>query len=233
MYISNQLNKLINDMKKLLLSIMFLVFINNVIAQTNLYENPNFDEISKTHKIIAVVPFKTQVKLRPKQMKDMSNEQLNRIEKSEGESIQSAMYSWFLKRKKRGDLQSLEVQDPRTTTALLKKQNIDYDNIMDFTPQDLAKILEVDAVISGEFDTNKPMSEGASVVLGVLFGFFGATNSATINMSVHNAADGILLWNYNKQVSGSIGSNTDDLINMLMRKASRRLAYTKNSKNED
>ena len=203
------------------------------MAQTNLYENPNFDEISQSHKIIAVVPFKTQVKLRPKQMKDMSTEQLNRIERSEGESIQSAMYSWFLKRKKRGDLQSLEIQDPRTTTAMLKKQNIDYNNIMDFTPQDLAKILEVDAVISGEFETNKPMSEGASVVLGALFGFFGTTNSATINMSVHNAADGVLLWNYNKQVSGSIGSDTEDLINMLMRKASRRLAYTKNSKDED
>lgn len=220
-------------MKKLLLSILLLTFVQNIFAQNNLYENPSFDEIAKSHKIIAVVPFKTQVKLRPKQMKDMSDEQLNRIEKSEGESIQAAMYSWFLKRKKRGDLQSLEVQDPRTTTVMLKKQNIDYNNIMDFTPQDLAKILEVDAVISGEFETNKPMSEGASVVLGALFGFFGSTNSATINMSVHNAEDGILLWNYNKKVNGSIGSDTEDLINILMRKASRRLAYTKNSKDED
>lgn len=220
-------------MKKLLLSFLLLTFITNVMAQTNLYENPNFDEIAKSHKIIAMVPFKTQVKLRPKEMKDMSTEQLNRIEKSEGESIQSALYSWFLKRKKRGDLQSLEIQDPRTTTAMLKQQSIDYDNIMDFTPQNLAKILEVDAVISGEFETNKPMSEGASVVLGALLGFWGATNSATINMSVHNAEDGVLLWNYNKKVSGSIGSDTEDLINMLMRKASRRLAYTKNSKEED
>ncbi|MFI0430401.1 hypothetical protein [Mariniflexile sp. HMF6888] len=220
-------------MKKILVSFLLFAFIQNVLAQTNLYENPNFDAIASTHKIIAIVPFKTQVKLRPKQMKDMSAEQLNRVEKSEGESIQSAMYSWFLKRKKRGDLQSLEVQDPRTTTAMLKKQNIDYNNIMDFTPQDLAKILGVDAVISGDFETNKPMSEGASVALGVLFGFFGSTNSATINMSVHNAADGVLLWNYNKKVSGSIGSNTEDLINVLMRKASRRLAYTKNSKEQD
>lgn len=217
-------------MKKILVSFLLFAFIQNVLAQTSLYENPNFDAIANTHKIIAIVPFKTQVKLRPKQMKDMSAEQLNRVEKSEGESIQSAMYSWFLKRKKRGDLQSLEVQDPRTTTAMLKKQNIDYNNIMDFTPQDLAKILGVDAVISGDFETNKPMSEGASIALGVLFGFFGSTNSATINMSVHNAADGVLLWNYNKKVSGSIGSNTEDLINVLMRKASRRLAYTKNSK---
>lgn len=206
---------------------LFLAIASNVKAQTNLYENPDFDEVAKSHKIIAVVPFKTQVKLRPKQMKDMNDEQLNRIEKSEGESIQSAMYSWFLKRKKRGDLESLEVQDPKKTTVLLKRQNIDYNNITDYTPQELAKFLEVDAIISGDFETNKPMSEAASVVLGALFGFFGSTNSATINMSVHDSATGTLLWNYNKKVNGSLGSDTEDLINILMRKASRRLAYTK------
>ncbi|WP_396602136.1 hypothetical protein [Algibacter sp. R77976] len=215
-------------MKKILFSILLLTAITNAKAQTNLYENPEFDEIAKTHKIIAVVPFKTQVKLRPKQMKDMSSEQLHRLEKSEGEGIQSAMYSWFLKRKKRGKLTSLEVQDPKTTTALLKRNDIDYDNVTDYTPQELAKILEVDAVITGEFETNKPMSEGASVALGVLVGFWGSTNNAIVNMSVHNAKDGVLLWNYNKKVRGSIGSSPEDLINILMRKASRRLAYTKN-----
>ena len=215
-------------MKRLLFFITFLAISLNLKAQTNLYENPDFDEIAKTHKIIAVVPFKTQVKLRPKQMKDMDDEKLHRLEKAEGEGIQTAMFSWFLKRKKRGKLQTLEVQDPKVTTALLKRNNIDYDNVTDFTPQELAKLLEVDAVITGEFETNKPMSEGASVALGLLVGFWGSTNNAVVNMSVHNAADGVLLWNYNKKVRGSIGSSPEDLINILMRKASRRLAYTKN-----
>lgn len=219
-------------MKKVLTIIAFLFCLTTINAQTNLYENPAFDEIAKTHKIIAVVPFKTQVELRPKQMKDMTEEQLHRLEKAEGEGIQTAMHSWFLKRKKRGDLQTIEVQDPKTTTALLKRNNIDYDNITEYTPQELAKLLEVDAVISGEFQTNKPMSEGAGAVLGILVGFWGATNSAVINMSVHNAADGVLLWNYNKKVAGSLGSSSEDLINILMRKVSRRLAYTKNGKDD-
>ena len=233
MYISHLIKILNNKMKKLITTCLFLVIAFSFNAQTNLYENPQFDEIAKSHKTIAIVPFKTQVKLRPKQMKDMTNEQLHRIEKAEGEGIQSAMYSWFLKRKKRGDMETVEIQDPRTTTALLKKENIDYDNILDYTPQELAKLLGVDAVISGDFETNKPMSEGASIVLGRLFGFFGSTNSATLNMSVHNAEDGVLLWNYNKKVNGSIGSDTEDLVNTLMRKASRRLAYTKNSNDDD
>ncbi|MBE9490170.1 MAG: hypothetical protein IMY67_07755 [Bacteroidetes bacterium] len=218
-------------MKKLLLILaLTLVSLTNVNSQTNLYENPDFDEIAKTHNIIAIVPFKTHVKLRPKQMKDMTAEKLERLEKAEGLSIQTAMHSWFLKRKKRGTL-SINVQDPKRTNALLKKENISYENIQDQLPEDLAKLLGVDAIISGDYETNKPMSDGASIALGVLVGFFGSTNSATINMNVYNATDAVLLWNYNKKVRGSIGSSPEDLINILMRKASRRLAYTKNSKN--
>ncbi|TDU43889.1 hypothetical protein BXY82_1310 [Gelidibacter sediminis] len=214
-------------MKKLLPAIFLIAFIINAKSQTNLYENPQFDDIAKTHKSIAITPFKTQVKLRPKQMKDMTSEQLDRIEKSEGEGIQTAMYSWFLKRKKRGDMQTIEIQDPKATTALLNKKDINYTNISNYTPQELAEILGVDAVISGDFETDKPMSEGASIALGLLVGFWGSTNSAVINMSVHNAEDGVLLWNYNKKVKGGMGSSSEDLINILMRKASRRLSYTK------
>lgn len=210
-------------MKKLL----FLFIPISIFAQTNLYENPQFDQIAASHKIIGMVPFNTQVKLRPKQMKDMNDEQLDRLERSEGESIQTAMYSWFLKRKKRGDMLGVEVQDPKTTNALLKREGIDYNNLQEYTPMELAGIMGVDAIITGDFETDKPMSEGASVALGLLVGFWGATNSAVINMSVHNREDGVLLWNYNKKVAGSIGSSSEDLINVLMRKASRRLAYTK------
>jgi hypothetical protein len=158
-------------------------------------------------------------------MKDITPEQLQRMEESEGLSIQSAMYSWFLKRDKRQKLK-VKVQDPNTTNALLRRNNITPEYIADYTPNELAEILGVDAVIMGTFETNKPMSEGASVALGMLVGFYGSTNKAIINLSVYNAEQGELLVNYNKAVSGSIGSSTEDLINTLMRKASRRISYT-------
>lgn len=213
-------------MKKIYLLLSFFLTLH-VIGQTNLYENPSFDQISENHKSIAILPFNAQVKLRKNQMKNMSNDDLIRLEKAEGKSIQKAMYSWFLKRKKRGDMQTIEVQDPNVTTAKLRKNNIKQENLIEYTPQELANLLEVDAIISGDYKTDKPMSEGASVALGLLVGFWGTTNSATINMSVHNAEDGVLLWNYNKKVRGSLGSSPEDLINKLMRKASRRLSYTK------
>lgn len=213
-------------MTKIFLSLLasFLTFA--VLAQTHLYENPAFDKIAEEHQIIAVVPFDATVSLRPKQMKDISPEQLQRMEQSEGESVQMAMYSWFLKREKREQL-TVKVQDTNTTNALLKKNGITYENLTNYTPEELARLLEVDAVVSGKFETSKPMSEGASLALGALIGFWGSTNKAVLNMFIHNASDGQLLINYNKGVSGSVGSSTEDLINILLRKASRRIAYTK------
>ncbi|NJN49914.1 MAG: hypothetical protein HC798_00510 [Polaribacter sp.] len=54
-------------MKKIVLLFCVIGF-TKIQSQTNLYENPKFDEIAKTHKNIAILPFKASVKLRPKQM---------------------------------------------------------------------------------------------------------------------------------------------------------------------
>ncbi|HSJ11768.1 MAG TPA: hypothetical protein VK916_03725 [Gillisia sp.] len=200
-----------------------ILFGSTASAQTKLFEHPNFETIAKDHKSIAILPFSAKVSLRPKQMKEITPEQLKDMEYGEGRAIQNSMYTWFLNRQKRGKL-LIEVQDPSKTNALLLKSDIT--DLARFTPEELATILGVDAIITGHFETDKPMSDGASIALGLIVGFWGSTNAATINMSVKNGSDGQLLWNYNKRVAGSLGSSTDTLINTLMRKASRRLAYT-------
>ena len=185
-------------MKKLLLS-SFILFSLALYSQTSLYENPKFDEIAKNHKSLGILPFKTTVELRKKDMAKMSKGELAKLEVKESESIQLSMFSWFLKRKTKGKMQTIEVQDPKTTNALLRKRNITEKNIKKYTPKQLADILKVDAVIMGDYKTTKPMSNGASIALGLLGGLWGSTNTATINMSVYNRKDGVLLWNYNKR----------------------------------
>ena len=212
-------------MKKQVLTILFAFFATLAIAQTHLYEHPQFDQITSKHEVIAILPFKTSITLRPKEMKQMTSEQLQKMELDEGLSIQSAMHSWFLKREKNQRLK-VRVLDPMTTNSKLRKMGIDQGNFNDYSPDELANILEVDGIIMGTFETNKPMSEGASLALGILVGFYGSTNKAVINMNVYDAAQGLLIANYNKGIAGTIGSSTEDLINILMRKASRRISYT-------
>lgn len=213
-------------MKKIILSIVLIISFFSSYGQTRLFVDPEFSKHGNDHEIIVVIPFETTISLRPKKIKELKEGQLEKMQQNESYNIQQSMYSWFLKRKQQGKLW-VEVQDVNKTNALLKKEGISYSNIKDFTAEEITAILGVDAVINGRFETNKPMSDGVGDALGILVGFYGATNRATINMFIHNADDGKILVNYNKAVSGSIGSSTDQLINIIMRKASRRIPYTK------
>lgn len=196
-------------------------------SQTNFYEDPRFPALSQTHETIAILPFDATVTLRPRQMKDISPEQLERMEKAEGEGIQGAMHSWFLKRKKRGSLR-VDVQSPNVTRAKLLKEGITCEMLPAYEPAELCKVLGVDAIIMGTFETNKPMSQGAAIAIGVLFGVGGTTEKAIVNLSIYEAVGGELMCSYMKNLNGGLGTSSEDLINVLMRKASRRIAYTSN-----
>ncbi|MDE0978880.1 MAG: hypothetical protein OSA78_02725 [Flavobacteriales bacterium] len=163
-------------------------------------------------------------------MRDVTPEQLDRMEKAEGDGIQGAMHSWFLKRKKRGSLR-IDVQSPNVTNAKLLKNGVTPELMAAYEPKELCEILGVDAVIMGTFDTNKPMSQGAAIALGVLFGISGSTEKAIINLNVYDGETGDLMCSYMKNINGGMGSTSEDLVNVLMRKASRRIAYTKNITN--
>jgi len=110
----------------------------------------------------------------------------------------------------------------------LLKKGITREMLPAYEPAELCQILGVDDIISGTFETNKPMSQGAAIALSVLFGVGGATEKAIVNMSIYEGKKGELMCSYMKNLNGSIGTSSEDLINVLMRKASRRIAYTKN-----
>ena len=69
------------------------------------------------------------------------------------------------------------------------------------------------------------MSEGASAALGALVGFWGATNTGDITITLTNAADGTTLWKYGRDLSGGLGSSVDSLIDYIMKKASKKFPY--------
>lgn len=215
-------------MKAFVLSLMMTALLLSAgYTQTReIYVHAEFQKLTREHKQLAILPFKAVVKLRPKQMESLSQEQFETMQRNEGLAVQSAMESYFLKRKENREME-VDIQSTTTTNALLSQNNISADNIEQFTPQQLAEILGVDAVIGGMLFTDKPMSEGASLALGVLVGFYGNTNTGKCTININNGADGTLLWKYEKTLARSLGSDTSTIINTMMRKASRQLPYIK------
>lgn len=206
------------------LTILSLFITAALLSQTKLYVHDDAKEYVSNTKMIAILPLDTSVKLRPKELKDFTPEQIVEMENAEALGIQKAMYSWFLTRKKRGEL-LVEVQNPTITNSLLKKAGIDALKAYEELPMEMCKLLGVEAIVTGKFSTNKPMSNAAALGLA-LFGFGGATQNATANLDfIHE--DNEVVVNYFKNIKGGLGSSSDDLINILMRKTSRRIPYTK------
>jgi hypothetical protein len=212
-------------MNKIALTAALLLTTLVVMAQTRQsYVNPKFYSLAKNHQTVAVIPFDVQIGLRPKERETITPEQLREMELKEGVSVQNALVNWFLRKANRKDLR-IEFQDVAATNALLSKEGIDVSNIKNYTPHELASILGVDAVMGGLLKTEKPMSEGASMALGVALGYWGTTSSGDVTITLNNAADGAVLWKYGTDLSGGLGTDVDTLIDGLMRSASRKFPY--------
>jgi hypothetical protein len=189
-----------------------------------IYKANDFDSKTASHKIVAILPAEVDITLRPNEMKKITYEQLRESEEKTGLGIQDKMYAWFLRRSGKYKY-TVSFQDISKTNALLLQNNIKYSDMRSKTKEELARLLGVDAVISTRAIMKKPMSDGAAVALNVLFGTVGTTNDVQTSITINDAAKGDLMWKYDYQASGSVGSNTDNLVNGLMRNASRKFPY--------
>jgi hypothetical protein len=210
-------------MKKLLLvlSVATLIFAS---CAPRVYKANDFDRKTASHKIVAILPAEVDITLRPNEMKKITVGQLKETEEKTGFGIQDKMYAWFLRRSGKYRY-TVTFQDISKTNALLLQRGIKYGDMRGKTKEELARLLGVDAVISTRAIMKKPMSDGAAVAFGVLFGAWGNTNDVQTSITITDAAKGDLMWKYDYQASGSIGSNTDNLVNGLMRNASKKFPY--------
>jgi hypothetical protein len=189
-----------------------------------IYKAQDFDTRTAGHKTVAILPAEVSISLRPNEMKNTTTEQLRESEEKTGLSIQDKMYTWFLKRSGKFKY-TVTFQDISRTNALLLQAGIKYADMQAKTKDELARLLGVDAVITTKASMKKPMSDGAAVALGLLVGAWGPTNDVQTSIVINEAQKGDLVWKYDYNASGSVGSNTDRLVNALMRNASRKFPY--------
>ena len=207
---------------KPLFALLFLATLFTFLScGPKVYTAPTAASATAAHSVIAIIPPTVNIKGRKKDDPDA----LKAAAAADVYTFQQEMYSWMLRRKQQGRIQGVEIMDPETVNAKLERAGYTTDSRI-LTPGELAATLGVDAVITSTFNTSKPMSEGAAVALGVLFGTWGATNETTANLSLHDPQEG-MLWNYDWVASGTF-SSSEALVNGLMRNASRRMPYVVN-----
>jgi hypothetical protein len=211
-------------MKKYVVQTLALAFFL-ISCGPQIYKSSAFDSALSKHKTVAILPADVSTRLRPNEAKKVSPEQIADMNEKTGFSIQDKMYSWFLRRSEKYQY-TVTFQDVTRTNALLKQAGITYSNLSTKDRTELAQLLGVDAVLQNRTSLDKPMSDGAAVAVGVIFGVWGNTNSAQTTINIHDGKSGNLLWKYDYEASGSIGSSADKLVNALMRNASKKFPYS-------
>jgi hypothetical protein len=211
---------------KLLLSIIILgVLFFMLQGCATIYVSPEFESARQTHKTIALIPF--EVTIDAKQIpKDMSREVVRELENDEAVVFQQQLFTQFLQRQMKGEY-TVEIQDIDKTNRLLNQAGINLDNLGSVSKEDIARTLEVDAVISGSIRRTRPMSTGTAVALGLLVGVWGPTNKVDVTLNIHESQYGKLLWQYEHQASGSVGSSSEGLARSLMKGVSKKFPYKK------
>ena len=219
-------------MKHLSLTVLLALFTTLLAsAQTReIYTSPKFKLLTKDHKTLAVLPFRTTLQLRPAEVKKNGGiEGVRVLEEREGLGVQSALQSYLLKQKGDNDI-IVDVQDVAKTNALLAKNGMTSEKTLTMTMEELAQMLGVDGVISGTFESSQPMSGGAAVAMLMVGGFSGPTNTGKLVININDGRSGELLWKYDKSLARGFGSDTNSIITTIMRKASRQFPYSKEFK---
>lgn len=216
----------ITHMFKYLRIISFLaIFVFVGCASPTIYTKPEFSDVTKSHQKVAILPFTVNIDSK-NQSKDFTIEMAKKAEKDEGYLFQQQIYAQFLKQQSKGRY-TVNFQDVEYTNSRLYKSGITYENIVNYSKSDLARILEVDAIISGVIKRTKPMSGTGAAVLGILVGYWGATNKVDVSLNVYDGKSSDLLWKYDHEASGSLGSSPEGLAKSLMKGISKDFPYKK------
>lgn len=207
-------------MKKIGFLLGFVALIAFTSCGPTIYKADNFEASKAKVKTVAILPFGCSIDSK-RLPKNVTIETLKSSEQKTGYDVQSNVYTYFLQRSKD---YTVSFQDIDRTNAILKKNNIAFEDILLKDKAEICTLLGVDAVVTGKISMSKPMSEGAAVALGLLVGAWGSTNKSDVALTIHDK-EAKLQWKYDYQASGSVGSSSENLAKALMKNASKRFPY--------
>lgn len=207
---------------KQILTLFFLLHLSISYGQKNIYQSDKFEALSENHKILAIIPFFTNLDLK----EDVNGTDLKSLEEREGYAVQDALETYFGRGKRRKKF-SVDFQNTKNTNAILAQSNITYANIDTYTIKQLSEVLDVDGIVSGNLDLNILLSEGIPSDFSFIDYILGDANYGRIGIKVSDGETGKLLWKYEKEINKKSGRNTTDLIESMMKKATRKFPYDK------
>lgn len=223
-------------MRTILLSFSILLLLSSCGTNKAIYQSPDFFEKAAHHKTVAILPVKmVQSGYIPK---NTSEDEVQAANERWGYLFQESLQSFILKqtqKNKKGQMVSF--QATQKTNALLKENGLSVDDLYNKQPEEIARVLGVDAVIMTTLNHNKNFSDGvaygiaaAKTVVNVLsktatFSPGMNASDVNINCSLYDADDSKLLWKTYRDGGTDLPANVDGLIEHFSNWIAKKLPY--------
>lgn len=202
---------------KIMAGAFLLMFLCNCGA---VEKSTDFKEISNTHHTIAILPPLVNIEIKNSKEAQIIKDQ----EKLESARFQKALVDYLNEHQTKGDI-FVNAQPEAETNRILLENKIT--SLANKSYQELAKILNVDAVVSSRVSLAKPMTNAEAFLTALFAGPYGANSkTSTVDLSLTDAKSGKRFWNYNWETGGTFTS-ANSLTNSLMKSAAYRFPYKK------
>lgn len=185
-----------------------------------------FEELAKDHEAVAILPFETKSDLinTKQSFKEEKVGPLEPLSQKRSDYLQTVLDNYLLKKEAQKGNETVSIQDVNETNAILAEHGVTQENIDDYSWEQLASILNVDAVISWEFLVDEPDPEQHEA-FGTAGSLYGPADEAAYQVSLNDGKTGELLWSFGHTFYRPMGSDIDDLIARAMKRASNKFPY--------
>ncbi len=226
-------------MKNLLFT--FSVIILGLISSCGSYTNhitSAYHQKARPNSKLAIVP--VRYKYTGAYTKKMTDEQRTKLEEQESKQFQNEIASGIVRKMGKGDSEiSVILQDVNSTNAKLKKKGFSIHDTYEMSPSELGNILNVDAIILVEIESDQFFSDfeaevvetGVAVVKTIFkqsqildLGWI-ATGEIQTHATIIDTKDEVILWSVGKEIETRVSRTPKETIDKIKRKIVHLFPY--------
>ncbi|NIM16853.1 MAG: hypothetical protein GTO45_33120 [Candidatus Aminicenantes bacterium] len=193
--------------KTIIIAGLLLVGLMTQFCGAKRFVTPAFYEKTAGHRIIAIAPY--EMIFTGKKPKKLTVQDIREIEEIESLAFQESLYHCLMRQATRNRRPiRVEIMPIKKTNRILEKHGIDIRDSWDMTPEELARILRVDAVVKTRVEKRRYMSglasfgvEAGSVILSHILDDSPfdlwinlPTSGIRAECFLYNGRDGSVLW---------------------------------------
>ncbi len=225
-------------MKNLYLLLLALITVS--ACSPKKFITHDYHSYANQHRKIAVLPYENYYSGRIPD--NLSDEDILQLQIEEAILFQRSLYFQLLEEsrinRKRSNIQ-ISIQNIDRTNKILAENGIEIDQSWEKSPEELSKILGVDAVVKVDLHKDFWLSNTESAVVDIATTLSGVfipgvnerrlkrTSEIYVNANLIDGSEGVSLWAWNRKIDTDWQCETDEAVSRVNHQISKRFPYRK------